>query len=103
MEDNISIKRHLKLLSKQYTNIGQVSEEIINLQAILNLPKGTELFLSDIHGEYGSFSHILNNGSGIIKSKIENIFRRKYKIKYYCLESEISIEIDKFFNFKEMR
>lgn len=74
MEDNISIKRHLKLLRKQYSNIEQVSEEIINLQAILNLPKGTELFLSDIHGEYGSFSHILNNGSGIIKNKIEDIF-----------------------------
>lgn len=74
MDDNISIKRHLKLLSKQYTNEEQVSEEIINLQAILNLPKGTELFLSDIHGEYGSFSHILNNGSGIIKNKIEDIF-----------------------------
>ena len=74
MEENISLKRHLKLLSKQYTNIEQVSEEIINLQAILNLPKGTELFLSDIHGEYGSFSHILNNGSGIIKNKIEDIF-----------------------------
>lgn len=74
MDDNINIKRHLKLLSKQYTNVEQVSEEIINLQAILNLPKGTELFLSDIHGEYGSFSHILNNGSGIIKNKIEDIF-----------------------------
>lgn len=74
MDDNISVKRHLKLLSKQYTNEEQVSEEIINLQAILNLPKGTELFLSDIHGEYGSFSHILNNGSGIIKNKIEDIF-----------------------------
>jgi len=74
MENNISCKRHLKLLSKQYSNIEQVSEEIINLQAILNLPKGTELFLSDIHGEYGSFSHILNNGSGIIKNKIEDIF-----------------------------
>jgi len=74
MEDNVNIKRHLKLLSKQYSNIEQVSEEIINLQAILNLPKGTELFLSDIHGEYGSFSHILNNGSGIIKNKIEDIF-----------------------------
>ena len=74
MEGNISIKRHLKLLSKQYSNIEQVSEEIINLQAILNLPKGTELFLSDIHGEYGSFSHILNNGSGIIRNKIEDIF-----------------------------
>ena len=77
MEDNISIKRHLKILSKQYSNIGQVSEEIINLQAILNLPKGTELFLSDIHGEYGSFSHILNNGSGIIKNKIEDIFSNR--------------------------
>ena len=77
MEDNINIKRHLKLLSKQYSNIEQVSAEIINLQAILNLPKGTELFLSDIHGEYGSFSHILNNGSGIIKNKIEDIFSNK--------------------------
>lgn len=74
MEDNINIMKHLKLLSKQYGNLEQVSEEIINLQAILNLPKGTELFLSDIHGEYGSFSHILNNGSGIIKNKIEDIF-----------------------------
>ena len=77
MEDKISIRRHLKLLSKQYSNIEQVSEEIINLQAILNLPKGTELFLSDIHGEYGSFSHILNNGSGIIKNKIEDIFNNQ--------------------------
>lgn len=74
MEDNKNLIRHLKILSKQYINIEQVSEEIINLQAILNLPKGTELFLSDIHGEYGSFSHILNNGSGIIKNKIEDIF-----------------------------
>ena len=74
MEDNKYMKRHLNILSKQYKNIEEVSEEIINLQAILNLPKGTELFLSDIHGEYGSFSHILNNGSGIIKNKIEDIF-----------------------------
>ena len=73
MENNIELLRHLKTLSKQYNNIGQVAEEIINLQAILNLPKGTELFLSDIHGEYGSFSHILNNGSGIIKNKIGNL------------------------------
>ena len=74
MEEKVSLKRHLKILSKQYTNIEQVAEEIINLQAILNLPKGTELFLSDIHGEYGSFSHILNNGSGIIRNIIEDIF-----------------------------
>lgn len=75
IEENKNLKRHLKILSKQYTNIEEVSEEIINLQAILNLPKGTELFLSDIHGEYTSFSHILNNGSGIIKNKIEDIFK----------------------------
>lgn len=75
METNNNLERHLKILSKQYSNIEEVSEEIINLQAILNLPKGTELFLSDIHGEYGSFSHILNNGSGIIKNKIEDIFK----------------------------
>ena len=77
MEEKVSLKRHLKILSKQYTNIEQVAEEIINLQALLNLPKGTELFLSDIHGEYGSFSHILNNGSGIIRNKIEDIFNNQ--------------------------
>ncbi|MCL1995187.1 MAG: fructose-1,6-bisphosphatase [Defluviitaleaceae bacterium] len=67
-------KVYLQLLAKQYPNVQKVSEEIINLQAILNLPKGTELFLSDIHGEYDSFSHILRNGSGIIIKKIEDIF-----------------------------
>ena len=82
MEEKVSLKRHLKILSKQYTNIEQVAEEIINLQAILNLPKGTELFLSDIHGEYGSFSHILNNGSGIIRNKIEDIFNNQITERY---------------------
>jgi len=66
--------KYLEMLSKQYKNCSEVSEEIINLQAILNLPKGTELFLSDIHGEYGSFSHIIKNGSGIIKDKIDKIY-----------------------------
>lgn len=74
MDINLRDKEYLELLSKSYKNIGEVTEEIINLQAILNLPKGTELFLSDIHGEYGSFSHILKNASGIIRSKIEDIF-----------------------------
>lgn len=69
-------KRYVRQLSKQYSNIKEVTEEIINLQAILNLPKGTELFLSDIHGEYDSFLHILNNGSGIIKSKIDELFNK---------------------------
>jgi len=74
MDYNECFMRYLQQMSKRYKNIKEVTEEIINLQAILNLPKGTELFLSDIHGEYGSFSHILNNGSGIIKTKIEEIF-----------------------------
>ena len=68
-------EKYLELLGKTYKNIQEVSEEIINLQAILNLPKGTELFLSDIHGEYEAFIHILNNGSGIIKIKIEDIYK----------------------------
>lgn len=66
-------KKYLNVLSKKYKNIQEVSEEIINLQAIMNLPKGTEIFVSDLHGEYEIFSHILNNGCGIIKSKIEEI------------------------------
>ena len=67
-------EKYLRLLSKEYRNINEVAEEIINLKAILNLPKGTEMFLSDIHGEYEPFVHILNNGGGIIRSKIDDIF-----------------------------
>lgn len=55
--------KYLRLLSKEYKNIQEVSAEIINLKAILNLPKGTELFISDIHGECESFKHLLNNAS----------------------------------------
>ena len=67
-------EKYLKLLSKEYKDISEVTEEIINLKAIINLPKGTEIFLSDIHGEYEPFVHILNNGAGIIRSKIEDVF-----------------------------
>jgi len=66
--------KYLNLLSKQYPNINSASSEIINLKAILNLPKGTEHFLSDIHGEYESFSHVLRNASGVIKNHISYIF-----------------------------
>ena len=72
---NAEKQKYLELLSKKYKNTQEVAEEIINLQAILNLPKGTELFLSDIHGEYEAFIHILNNGSGIIKNKIEDNYK----------------------------
>ena len=66
--------KYLKLLRHRYRNIREASEEIINLQAILNLPKGTEHFVSDIHGEYESFTHIMKNASGVIKSKIDGLF-----------------------------
>lgn len=74
MDNKYNKQKYLKLLSKEYKNINEVAEEIINLQAIINLPKGTEIFLSDIHGEYEPFVHILNNGGGIIKNKIDDIF-----------------------------
>ncbi|MCY6355140.1 fructose-1,6-bisphosphatase [Clostridium sp. ZS2-4] len=66
--------RYLDLLAKQYPDISSASTEIINLQAILNLPKSTEHFISDIHGEYESFTHMLKNASGVIKRKIDDIF-----------------------------
>ena len=58
-----SDSRVLKVLAKQYRNIAAASTEIINLQSIMNLPKGTEHFLTDIHGEYEQFNHVLKNGS----------------------------------------
>lgn len=71
--------RYLTLLSEQYPTINKASTEIINLQAILNLPKGTEHFLTDIHGEYEPFTHVLKNASGVIKRKIEDIFGNRLR------------------------
>ena len=65
---------YLKGLAKQFPTIASASTEIINLQAILNLPKGTEHFLTDIHGEYEQFNHVLKNGSGSVKKKINEEF-----------------------------
>lgn len=65
---------YLQLLSRQYPTIQSASTEIINLQAILNLPKGTEHFISDIHGEYEAFQHILNSCSGVVKEKLDELF-----------------------------
>lgn len=67
-------RRYLSLLAKKYPTIESAGGEIINLQAILNLPKGTEHFVSDIHGEYDPFSHVLRNASGVIKDLIERTF-----------------------------
>lgn len=65
---------YLEQLSEMYPTIGKASSEIINLQAILNLPKGTEHFVSDLHGEYEAFSHVLKNGSGAVRKKIDDVF-----------------------------
>ena len=61
-------------LAELYPTIGKASTEIINLQSILYLPKGTEHFLSDIHGEFKAFSHVLRNGSGAVRKKIDDVF-----------------------------
>ena len=66
--------RYLQLLSKEYPTVQAASAEIIRLQSILNLPKGTEHFMSDIHGEYDAFLHILNSCSGEVKEKLKEIF-----------------------------
>lgn len=66
--------RYLKSLSKQYPTVAAAATEIINLQAILSLPKGTEHFITDIHGEYDQFQHVIKNGSGAIKRKIDDEF-----------------------------
>lgn len=66
--------RYLERLGELYPTIGKASTEIINLQSILNLPKGTEHFLSDLHGEYDAFSHVLRNGSGAVRKKIDEVF-----------------------------
>lgn len=66
--------RYLEQLSELYPTIGRASTEIINLQSILYLPKGTEHFLSDLHGEFKAFSHVLRNGSGAVRKKIDDVF-----------------------------
>lgn len=66
--------RYIQLLSKSFPTIADASTEIINLQAILNLPKATEHFVADIHGEYQAFQHILKNASGNIKRKVNDLF-----------------------------
>ena len=73
MENSYEFK-YLKLLAKEFQTVQAVSTELINLTAILNLPKGTEHFLSDIHGEYDTFNHFLKNGSGVTREKIDVIF-----------------------------
>ena len=89
-------KAYLELLSRQYPTVQSAATEIINLEAINHLPKGTEHFLSDVHGEHEAFLHILKNGSGVIRKKIDETFgfsltsvekRRLATLIYYPEES----------------
>ena len=66
--------RYLERLAELYPTIAAASTEVINLEAILNLPKGTEHFLTDIHGEYEAFAHVLKNGSGAVRRKVADVF-----------------------------
>lgn len=91
--------KYLKLLSKEFPTVQDVCTEIINLKAIQNLPKATEHFLSDLHGEYESFLHILKNASGVIKTKIDELFetsmtqaeRRKLATLIYYPEKKLQL------------
>jgi fructose-1,6-bisphosphatase-3 len=75
MNDNKKLDvRYLQLLAQSFPSVADASTEIINLQAILNLPKGTEHFLADLHGEYEAFQHVLKNASGNIKRKVSELF-----------------------------
>jgi len=69
--------KFLDLLAQKYDSAEKVVTELINLEAILNLPKGTEHFVSDLHGEYQAFQHVLRNGSGKVKEKIRDIFKEE--------------------------
>ncbi|MDE6717025.1 MAG: fructose-1,6-bisphosphatase, partial [Muribaculaceae bacterium] len=80
-------RRILELLAQSFPNVSAASTEIINLEAILNLPKGTEHFVADLHGEYEAFRHILRNASGNIKRKVTEAFGtslRENDIRQLC-------------------
>ena len=66
--------KYLDLLSEKFPTISDAATEIVNLEAILNLPKGTEHFLTDLHGEFAAFQHVLKNASGVIRQKVSEIF-----------------------------
>lgn len=74
LEEAKQDERYLKLLAEKFPNISSAASEIINLEAILSLPKGTEHFLSDLHGEAKAFDHVLKNASGVIRKKVDEAF-----------------------------
>ena len=73
-QDKVADMHYLHLLSQSFPTIAEAATEIINLEAIMNLPKGTEHFLADLHGESEAFQHVLKNASGNIKRKVNELF-----------------------------
>ena len=67
-------EKYLDLLAEKYPSVQAATSEIINLEAILRLPKGTEHFISDLHGEYEAFCHLMNNKSGAIREKVDMLY-----------------------------
>ncbi|SER25198.1 fructose-1,6-bisphosphatase-3 [Gracilibacillus ureilyticus] len=102
--------KYLDLLSEKYDSEEKVVTEIINLEAILHLPKGTEHFVSDLHGEYHAFQHVLRNGSGKVKEKIKDIFKdtmteqqiNDFATLVYYPEDKIKLMKNKFTNKEEL-
>ncbi|WOD64252.1 fructose-1,6-bisphosphatase [Niallia taxi] len=98
--------KYLDLLTEKYTSEEKVVTEIINLDAILNLPKGTEHFVSDLHGEFHAFQHVLRNGSGNVKEKIKELFHEELSKKemdefatlVYYPEEKLQLVINTFEN-----
>ena len=79
--------KYLRLLAKSFPSEQAACTEIINLEAILNLPKGTEHFITDLHGENEAFEHVLRNASGVIRQKVEMVFRATLS------DSEMSLSV----------
>jgi fructose-1,6-bisphosphatase-3 len=88
-------QKYLLQLAKEFPTVQEVSTELINLTAILNLPKGTEHFLSDIHGEYETFNHFLKNGSGVIMDKISILFPEKSIEDFITTNRTCTIDVSK--------
>lgn len=102
--------KYLNLLAQKYDSEEKVVTEIINLEAILNLPKGTEHFVSDLHGEYQAFQHVLRNGSGRVKEKIKDLFQdelsdtelNEFATLVYYPEEKLKLIRDQFAHKQEL-
>ena len=76
--------RYLRLLSQKYQTVAAAASEIIRIEALLRLPKGTEHFMSDLHGEHEAFVHILNSASGVIREKIDTVLGKRCPRRGAC-------------------